>query len=343
MASAASPKLPEIIRDGRWLAHRYDDAADAIQFRLVDRDRHRAVTFLIDSELSDLPLVAAPRAACLAEAKALQLPAPRFIIHSAYCCSTLLARAFDIPGTSMGLKEPLILNDIVGLQLRGGDPRQVAAALDAAVLLLARPLDVAEASVVKPSNVFNPLLPLLLRMRPDARALLLHAPLETFLPSIARKEIEGRAWVRELMWKLIRLGQTARFDLSEEDLYRQTDLQAAATGWLAQQAAFAEAAAAHPDRVRTLNSETLMGGPQPVIQALSEHFGVEIDSAEVAAGPAFTRHSKDGSSYSAAERSADRDRGIQAHRREVEIVLEWSRRFAEHAGIPFDLPSPLLG
>ena len=343
MASAASPNLSEIIRNGRWLAHRYDDAADAIQFRLVDRDRHRAVTFLIDSELSDLPLVAAPRAACLAEAKLLPLPEPRFIIHSAYCCSTLLARAFDIPSTSIGFKEPLILNDIVGLQLRGGDPRQVAAALDAALLLLARPLDGAEARVIKPSNVFNPLLPLLLKMRPNARLLLLYAPLETFVPSIARKEIEGRAWVRELMWKMIRLGQTARFDLSEEDLYRQTDLQVAAMGWLAQHAAFADAAAAHPDRVRTLNSETLMSDPEPVIQTLGNHFGLDIDAAEVASGPAFTRHSKDGSSYSAAERSADRDRGIEAHRREVEIVLEWSRRFAGHAGIPLELPSPLFG
>lgn len=342
MASVASPNLSEIIRDGRWLAHRYDDAADAIQFRLVDRERHRAVTFLIDAELSDLPLAVAPRAACLAEAKALELPPPRFIIHSAYCCSTLLARAFDLPGKAMGFKEPLILNDIVGLQLRGGDPRQVAAALDAALFLLARPLEGTEASVVKPSNVFNPLLPLLLKMRPDARLLLLHAPLETFVPSIARKEIEGRAWVRELMWKLIRLGQTVRFGLSEEELYRQTDLQAAATGWLAQHAAFAEAAEAHPDRVRTLNSETLMAGPEPALRALGDHFGLEVDGAEIAAGPAFTRHSKDGSNYSAVERSADRQRGIQAHRREVEIVLEWSRRFAEHAGIPLDLPSPLL-
>ena len=35
--------------------------------------------------------------------------APHFIFHSAFCCSTLLARAFDIEGQSIGLKEPTIL------------------------------------------------------------------------------------------------------------------------------------------------------------------------------------------------------------------------------------------
>ena len=45
-----------------------------------------------------------------------------FIFHSAFCCSTVLARAFDIPGIAMGLKEPPIYNDIVGWRHRGGGP-----------------------------------------------------------------------------------------------------------------------------------------------------------------------------------------------------------------------------
>ena len=146
------------------------------------------------------------RAEAVAAAQALAPPPPRFIFHSAYCCSTMLARAFDLPGAAMGYKEPQILNDAVGLRLREGDPRQVAAALDAALWLLARPPARGEVAVIKPSNVVNPLIPAILALRPESRALLLHAPLEAFLGSVARKEIEGRAWVRELMWKLIRLG-----------------------------------------------------------------------------------------------------------------------------------------
>ena len=54
---------------------------------------------------------------------------PKTVRRTAVDIGTL-ARAFDVPGTSFGLKEPQILNDVIGLQLRRGDPRQVAAALD---------------------------------------------------------------------------------------------------------------------------------------------------------------------------------------------------------------------
>ena len=174
---AQSPDLSSVIGDGRWLAHRYDEAADAIQFRRLARDDHRRATFLTDAEIGDAPLTVAPRSECLAQVAAIAPPTPRFIFHSAYCCSTMLARAFDLPGAAMGLKEPQILNDAIGLRLRDGDPRQVAAALDAGLHLLARPLGAGEVNVIKPSNIVNPLIPAILALRPDARALLLHAPL----------------------------------------------------------------------------------------------------------------------------------------------------------------------
>jgi hypothetical protein len=253
----------------------------------------------------------------------------------------LLARAFDIPGVSFGLKEPQILNDVVGLQLRRGDPRQVAAALDIALLLLARPLHPDEINVVKPSNLINPLIPLVIAMRPEVRGLLLHAPLEVFLGSIARKEIEGRAWVRELMWKLIQLGQAERFGFTDEDLYRQTDLQVGAVGWLAQQALFAEAADRHQG-FRTLDSEALIARHVECLAAMRDLFQLDFDPAEAAAGPAFLTHSKDRSGYSPEQRDEERRRGQLLHAREIGMVLEWARAAAEHASLSMTLPEPLL-
>jgi hypothetical protein len=339
--AAKVPALPELIGDGRWLAHRYDETSDSVQFRFVPREAQREMTFLTDSEIGDAPLAVYPRADCRGEARKRDLPTPRMIFHSAYCCSTLLARAFDVPGVSFGLKEPQILNDVVGLQLRRADPRQVAAALDVALLLLARPLDAGEVNVIKPSNLLNPLIPLVTAMRPDIRGLFLHAPLDVFLASIARKEIEGRAWVRELMWDLIRLGQAARFGFTEEELYRQTDLQVAAVGWLAQQALFAEAAGRHKG-FRTLDSETLMARPVECLSALKDLFELDFDPEATASGPAFRTHSKDRSDYSAEQREQDRERGKSIHAREIEMVLEWARAVAEHGGVPMTLPAPLL-
>jgi hypothetical protein len=337
-----APSLARLIDDGGWLAHRYDEANDAIQFRLVPREAQQQLTFLTEQEIGKAPLAVYARADCVAEARARPLETPRMIFHSAYCCSTLLARAFDLPGVSFGLKEPQILNDVVGLQLRRGDPRQVAAALDAALLLLARPLAAGEINVVKPSNLVNPLIPLFIALRPELRALLLHAPLETFLASIARKELEGRAWVRELMWQLINLGQAERFGFSTEDLYRQTDLQVGALGWLAQQALFLDAVGQNSG-FRTLDSETLISRPAETLAALGDLFGLHFDAETAAAGPAFGTHSKDRSGYSPEQRAQEQSRGKELHAREIGMVLEWTQAAAQHAAIPMTLPSPLVG
>jgi hypothetical protein len=338
---AAPPSLSELIADGRWLAHRYDESSDEVQFRFVPRESQRTMTFLTDSAIGDAPIAQYRRADCLAAAQNLASPAPRIIFHSAYCCSTLLARAFDIPGVSFGLKEPQILNDVVGLQLRRHDPRRVAAAADVSLALLARPLGAGEVNVIKPSNLINPLIPLVTALRPHIRGLLLHAPLEVFLASIARKEVEGRAWVRDLMWKFIRLGQAERFGLSDEDLYRQTDLQAGAVAWLGQQAIFAEAAQQHPG-FRTLDSEMLIDRPLDCLEALVELFALELDSHAIVRGPAFRTHSKDRSDYSAEKRREDSERGRDLHAREIAIVMQWAEQLAAHSGIAMTLPSPLI-
>ena len=334
--------LPFDPTDGRWLAHRYVEDRDRLRFRWFPRDRHRAVTFLSDEEVGPGEGHDIPRADFIAVAKAHPLPAPAIILHSAFCCSTLLLRSLDLPGIASGYSEPVILNDVAGLALRRGDARQVAAAMDAALHALARPLQAGERSVVKPSNVVNALAPLMLALRPDMRLLLLHAPLPTFVASIARKEIEGRLWVRELFWKLMRLGLVSRFGLGEEELFRLTDLQVAALSWLAQHALFADLAARHPANIRTLGSDQLMARPGGALGALGQHFGLAFDAEAVAASPAFTSHSKDGRPFDAASRAAEEAKGAALHAREMEIVLRWAERTAEHADIILALPQPLL-
>ncbi|MFN7400604.1 MAG: hypothetical protein ACK5SX_16460, partial [Sandaracinobacter sp.] len=105
-------------RDPAWLPHRYNAVGDRIHFVPVPRTRHREIPFLTDEQLpaAKSPTVVA-RATAIAHAPA---PAPlHFILHSAFCCSTLLVRALDREGIAMGLSEPQILNDIVGWRHRG--------------------------------------------------------------------------------------------------------------------------------------------------------------------------------------------------------------------------------
>lgn len=343
MADPASP-IAAIVRDPLWLAHRYDPQHDAVHFVRLSRADHRAATFLTDEYLAgtDSPLILARGDVV----PALGAPAPiHFVFHSAYCCSTLVARALDIEGVSMGLKEPVILNDLVGWRRRGGEPKRIAEVLDLSLALLARPFDAGGSVVVKPSNVVNPLSMAMLAMRPEARALLLHAPLRIYLGSIARKGMWGRLWVRELLSNLLADG-LIDYGFTPQDYLRQTDLQVAAIGWLAQQRLFERLTDRFgPDRVRALDSETLVARPAEALSGLSALFRLGLDEAaidRIATGPAFTRHSKSGGAFGRDGRESEQRDAASVHADEVDKVAIWAEAVAAGAGQRLDSSAPLL-
>lgn len=341
---ASSPyDLAAVARSPAWLAHRYDPTGDKIHFVHAPRETQRAATFLIDEYLpkADQPFVADRRAALAAATPSAPI---HFIFHSAYCCSTLLARAFDVEGVATTLKEPVILNDIQGWQSRGGEPARIAEALDSALALLARPFAAGEQVIVKPSNLINPFAPAMLAMRPEARALLLYAPLRVYLGSIAKKGMWGRLWVRELFVKLGRAG-LLDYGFSSEEILRQTDLQIAAIGWLGQHRLFGQLAERYLDRVRTLESEAMLVRPGDSLHALSGLYGLALDkraARDLAEGDAFTRHSKDGEKFVAADRQAEQRDAAAIHAEEIDKVAVWAEAVAESAGQSLVLPAGLL-
>lgn len=331
--------------DPQWIAHRLDRAADMVQLRHVPRALHGGFPFLTEEYVGDQPMRSTPRADAVARARARQAPL-RLIFHSAFCASTLLCRAFDRPGVAMGLSEPPILNDIVGMRRRREiDQRQTAQALDEAMALLARPWQAGEAVVVKPSNILNPLAAGMLLLRPEAKAVLLHAPLPVFLASVARKGMWCRLWVRELLEGMLTDG-AVDLGFAPEDYFRHTDLQCAAVGWLAQHRLFAAMVDRFgPDRVVTLDSETLLTDPAACLRALAQHFDLPVDAAlaaELASGPAFRRHSKFGGQFDAADRAAERDAALAVHGDEIDKVTIWAEAVAAAQSLPMQLPGRLL-
>lgn len=335
--------VADIAGQAEWLAHRYDPGHDAFHFRFVPRARHAELPFLTDAHLGEVDPVVLTAQDALAHAAA--AGPVHFIFHSAYCCSTLLAAAFDIPGVAMALKEPVLLNDLVGWRHRGAQGAQVARVLDQSMRLLARPFVSGEAVVIKPSNIVNPLIPAMLAMRPATRALFLHAPLDAYLASIARKGMWGRLWVRDLFGKLLREGMIAPLGIAPDQYLALTDIQVAAAGWLAQQHQFAALARQNPGRVATLNSDTLMTDPRTALGALAALFGLTMEAGvidRIVDGPIFARDSKTGAAFGQAQRAQDARRGQDLFRDEVEKVGQWARAVAQGAGIPLDLPAPLL-
>lgn len=247
----------------------------------------------------------------------------------------------------MGLKEPPIFNDLVGWRHRGGGhPARIAQVIDNAVSLLARPLAPGETAVIKPSNLANGLARGILAMNAQSKALLLYAPLPIYLRSIAKKEMTGRLWVRDLLIKLLR-EDLIDLGFSADDYLRQTDLQVAAVGWLAQQALFARLTLEFgPARVRTLDSETLLADAAEVIQALSIFYGLDLPQDRIDSiieGPAFKIHSKHAASFGKEARAAEYARVESVHQDEIGQVIIWANAVASTADLSLTLPNALLG
>lgn len=325
------------LADAEWLAHRYVESDDAVRFIHLARAEHERQAFLIDTLLGDRPT-----APDLPAPGLLALPRGRlhFLFHSAFCGSTLLARALSVPGVAMGLSEPAILNDVVGFRRRGAPPAAVARTADLALRLLGRPFAPGEAVIVKPSNIINPLAELLLALQDQGRALFLYAPLETFLVSVARKGLHCRAWVRELLEGYV---QDRFIDLgfAPEDYFRLTDLQVAAVGWLAQHQHFTALSGKHGDRIASLDADLLTARPEAAIAAVAAHYGLALDAAAVAAGPAFARNSKSGAAYSPEARSADYQAARAAYGEEIAMVVTWAEAVAANVGLALAGPNPL--
>ena len=244
-----------VLGDPEWLPSRWDRQANTLQFVHLSRADHDGVTFLGEEYLAKLqPPSLTLDLAEIAAAKPPAAPSPHYIFHSAFCCSTLLARALDLPGTSMALKEPQILNTVTEAARAKALSREV---LQLFAGLLARPFGAGERVIIKPSNVVNLLATGLLEIDAGSKAIFLYAPLRRFLRSVADKGLFGRVWARTV-FKTLRVDTGLNFGYSSEDLLDLTDLQVAALAWLMHHAQAAALIERLPGRVRTLDSETFL-------------------------------------------------------------------------------------
>lgn len=341
-------EVSAIVGDYRWFPFRLEPGGSQLRLVQADRDVHRAVTFLDDQLIKESSATRLFPTAALAPAVA-KLPASEchFIFHSAFCCSTLLTRALDVPGKSMGLKEPLVLNDLVQMAVASGSPSAVRGQLELVLALLARPFGPGETTIVKPSNLPNLLIEQMLELRPASKAVLLSSELPDFLRSVAKKGLWGRIWARKTLAILNRFPHLES-GFSDAERWEHSDLQVAALVWLDHRAQFGKLLARWPrDRVASIDSATLLDEPARALGAVGEFFGLGLSRQEVeaiATGPVFASNSKRQDEAFDAARRADEHAaigGVLAE--EIELVTQWAHSVADFAGVAKELAQPLAG
>jgi hypothetical protein len=277
--------------------HRLDLATGELELWPATRDDYRRSAFLDERMASSSRIgYTLPLAAVLGLGDALPLPQGRlrYVFHGAFCCSTLVARALELPGTSFALKEPAVYLTLAELRRRGGPPGPSwSAVLDVVQAFVGRCWEPHERVVVKPSDSCNNLILPLLEREPVARALLLSSSLSEFLLSVL-KSPGRRAWTHERLAAAVHdareLGVLGTVEPAALD-----DAARAAYLWLVQQHVFLHAVRRlGPTRVRTLDCAVLLADPGAAMSRLAGFFELELSQAQLGAAVAecFTAHAK---------------------------------------------------
>lgn len=327
----------DVTSDPNWIPHTYDVGGSSLTFVNVPPAKRAELMFLSDEHFAGN----AEKATFAADAVASKLEgaerAPiHFIFHTSFCCSTLLARAVEVAGKSVVLREPDVLINVANRLIRNDDPgnRQ---RLELVLRLLQRAPAPGEAVIVKPSNFANRLADLVLASRPDTRAVLLYSDLETLLRSLLKRGMFGRIFGRRLFtqllgWSSLELGYP------NEELLQLTDVQAIALAWLMQIAHFDAVSRAFGDRVMVLDSAELLADPTAAVGRAQALFGLGLSAdtvKSIASGPVFARHSKfSDRDYGTEDRRKDHESATQAHSDEIDMVVKWIEAVADKLGAP---------
>ena len=314
--------------DPEWLPDALDAGRGVIGFVRIDSAALRREAFLdarkdqsvsarAEAKIDDLHAFA-PAAAPAA-----------YIFHSAFCGSTLLARALDRPGRSLALKEPNILLDLANAR-RVHPPYRSDEAFrrhaEIVFRLVERRRAPDERIVVKPTNLALPLAPVVIAR--GSPVLFLYGSLREFLLSILKKGEEGRAFGRK-MFNIFSLDRTPLGAIEPRQATGLTDLQAAALVWRHQLEEFGAMIAAAP-RAATLDYESFIAAPARHMRAAAALFDLDLSPAmldEIVSGPVFQADAKfSGKPFTAETRRAVNDDLESRHGADLAMITGWAER-----------------
>ncbi len=258
-------------------------------------------------------------------------PAPGcFLFHTAFCCSTLLARVLDLPGKVLALKEPGVVMKLSNLnRMQGSASASQLENLNQLTLqLLCRRFQPQEQILVKPTNAANNLLDPVLRS--GARILLLYSDLPSFLVSVIKKGEPCRYFVRHLL-NILRLDRADIDAWPERQRLLLTDLQVAALVWSIQIDLFEHILQTAPEQqVYSLNADTFLTYPAQTLTALNAFFELGYSPEnlrQLKNNPRFKQHAKfSDKDYDTNIRLEERVQIETLHKEAIATTLDWARR-----------------
>jgi hypothetical protein len=331
--------LAELLQDPGWLPTALGQDCQTIQFGRVSREVLSQEAFL-DQRMSDSVSATQTHALndVIAQSGEPLSQQPAFIFHGAFCCSTLLARALDVPGQCLALKEPDVLMGLANALRTQTDAVANDTLTNVVLGLLARRFSSDEAVVIKPTNSANNLLPQVVGR--GAKALLLYGDLRSFLVSVLKKGEACKAFVRT-QYNIFSLDGGGLANIPSRQAMTFTDLQVAALVWRHQLEWFQQTLVASPaSQVASLNFQELVGSPAAALGAVAAHLDLPHDTQlleEIAAGPVFSRDAKfTDRAYDTGQRASEVGATQQRYGEALDLIEDWAQSM--DLGTAFDLP-----
>ena len=350
-AAASSTQMREVLADPVWFLQDYDTATRKLRFVRTTRDALANQPFLAEGmwDYTPLPQVLIPENAIAgALPESAELPRANFIWHTAFCCSTLMARALDHEGRNLSLKEPGVLLTVADAkrQRAMGPGRPLSYRFpEIALRLLARPFAPGEQMTMKPTNSGNYALRDAIALT-KGKHLFLYSDCRSFVISIAKKGEYGRRYVRDLYTRILGDGNE-QGGWPVQQVFAYSDLQLAAIVWHMQIAEFHRSWPMLKDgRAASLDCDAFLAEPLEALAKIDEFLGLGLGRehlASVVSGPIFAQHSKDtGSAYGIASRRADHDAAAASIARDLDEIVAWSYDLCRRTPVDCPVPQPLI-
>lgn len=340
----------EIVKDPRWYLHSINLDQAVLGFVKTTPNALSDCSFLDHRfDISQLPYASIAINDLLGLSEQIESAKPVYVFHTAFCCSTLIARCLDLPSANVSLKEPAVLMELANAYRIGHvlltNPMQSKAIFNLVSKLLFRPFGHDQTVLVKPTNTVNNIIRPLMSAHPASKALLLHSDLESFLVSILKKGEQGRGFLRQLFTILLMDSPEAR-QLDSNQLLRMTDSQIAAITWHLQLEFFVDAFKQfNSSRLRSLHCDVLLDQPNDTLAKLVDFFGYKhlSDDFDRLMDQAPLKHNakEPGQQFDSQSRSQDYDRARSQYSDTLEVIIPWAKQLRFKYAYSDNIANPL--
>jgi len=267
-----------------------------------------------------------------------------YILHSAFCCSTLLSRYFDRFGDFLVVREPgvlasLMLTSPLFSSVKGAHLDDISwlEFYDLALRLMHRGYDDSRGVVVKVNDLNNILGERILCTQPEAKLIILSGKLRDFIPAVLKSDKRRKLIRARLASHAVSI--TELMGLSVPAIEHLEDSEAAATLWAFNQIIFYNLLRNAPaPRMLVLDSDQIADMTAETLARICEFSDVAADSvnvAQVLSDPEFGVYSKRRRQpYTSADRDQEKRLLAERFSAEIDRGMSWGRLVLKEISAP---------